>query len=54
MSKTELTQRATVALHATQLAFSCYRIRLRFVLKLPVTALPELKIQVRAFKQAYP
>lgn len=41
-------------LNAKHLAFSCYRIRRRWSLPLPVMALPELDAQVRDFAQPYP
>lgn len=41
-------------LNAKHLAFTCYRIRRRWSLPLPVTALPELDTQVRGFAQPYP
>ncbi|NGO90811.1 MAG: hypothetical protein GBQ79_14555, partial [Halomonas sp.] len=41
-------------LNAKHLAFTCYRIRRRWSLPLPVTSLPELKTQVRGFAQPYP
>lgn len=40
--------------NAKHLAFSCYRIRRRWSLPFPVTALPKLETQVRSFAQPYP
>ncbi|WP_019626601.1 heparinase II/III family protein [Thioalkalivibrio sp. ALJT] len=41
-------------LNAKHLAFFCHRIRRRWSLPLPVTALPELDTQVRGFAKPYP
>ncbi|MCK0753256.1 heparinase II/III domain-containing protein [Chromohalobacter japonicus] len=49
-----LLQRAKRYLQRTFLGFTCYRIRRRWSLPLPVMALPELDTQVRGFAQPYP
>lgn len=50
----ELEKRATDLKNTTYLAFTCYRIRRRWSLLLPVTSLPELNVQVRGFAPPYP
>lgn len=51
---TTFVQRAHSHLEARQLTFSCYRIRRRFALPLPITQLPVLNAQIRGFSQPYP
>ncbi len=49
------TGRLSTHLKASQLTFSCYRIRRKWSLQLPVVALPELDVQIRGFAaQSYP
>jgi hypothetical protein len=49
-----LTSRIEECINAVHLTFSCYRIRRRWALPLPVSALPKLDLQVRGFSQPYP
>ncbi|NYS60321.1 heparinase II/III domain-containing protein [Vreelandella salicampi] len=50
----QLSQRAGRHILSKFINFTCYRIRRRWSLPLPVTELPELDIQVRGFPQVYP
>lgn len=50
----ELSRRLVSQLGSRCLAFSCYRIRRRWSLPLPVTVLPKLDLKVRGFAQPYP
>lgn len=49
-----ISRRVGAQLNVRQLTFSCYRIRRKWSLALPVVALPELDVQVRGFAQPYP